>query len=283
MCVDFQVAVETMDKQIFLDEYSADQTILKYRFTTAGKDINYLLDHEYGDIYRKVIMQLPESFRRKGLRILEFGCGAGMNLIHVASMIQQSGIPLAQACGTDFSDKLIQAARVDAAERLKPQIRDKVKFMVGRNEALIEDLSSGLGTSGAALRGSMHMVFGVNTFRYCFRIDKENETAKQIFDLLDAGGVCVNIDMNAQFRFFKSRLLRKEPVQEKQYYIPVLEEYARPFEEAGFEILTAKNFSWMPHSAGPALATVCRALGPAFDLVASRYALRSLVIARKPA
>lgn len=273
-----------MNTNIYLDEYSADQTILKYRFTTAGHGINYLLNHEYGAIYRNVITQvLPESFRRKGLRIAEFGCGAGMNLIHVASMIHESGLRLDQAYGADFSEKLIQAARVDAAERLKPQIRDKVKFMVGRNEALIDDLAAGLATSSSSLRGSMHMVFGVNTFRYCFRIDKENETAKQIYDLLDAGGVCVNIDMNAQFRFFKSRLLRKEPVQEKQYYIPVLEEYARPFAETGFEILTAKNFSWMPHSAGPALATVCRTLGPAFNLVASRYALRSLVIARKPA
>jgi hypothetical protein len=89
--------------------------------------------------------------------------------------------------------------------------------------------------------------------------------------------------MNAQFRFFKSRLLRKEPIQEKQYYIPVLEEYARPFAEAGFEIVTAKNFSWMPHSAGPALSAFCRTVGPAFNVVASRYALRSLVVARKPA
>jgi SAM-dependent methyltransferase len=272
-----------MNSKIFLDEYSADKTILKYRFTTAGHGISYLLEHEYGDIYRKVITQLlPESFRRQGLRILEFGCGAGMNLIHLAATIHRSGIPLVQAYGTDFSDKLIQAARVDAAERLNPEIRDKVKFLVARNEAVIDDLADGLLASPASLRGSLHLIVGVNTFRYCFRIDKENETARQIHELLAPGGVCVNIDMNAQFRFFKSRLLRKEPVQEKQYYIPVLEEYARPFSETGFEIVTAKNFSWMPHSAGPALAAFCKAMTPAFNVVASRYAMRSLVVAQKP-
>ena len=268
---------------IFLDEYSADAALLKYRGETAGHGISYLLDHDYGDIYRDVLQKrLPESFRQKGVRLLEFGCGAGMNLIHVASMVHQMGIPLDRAYGTDFSEKLIGAARADAAKYLKPATREKVHFAVARNEALIDDLAAGLNTGRESLLASFSMIFGVNTFRYCYRMDKENESARQLFDLLAKGGICVMIDMNAQFRFFRSQLRREEQVQDKQFYIPALEEYARPFADAGFRILDARNFSWMPHSAGPAMVAVCRALAPALNTVASRYALRSLVIAQKP-
>jgi SAM-dependent methyltransferase len=268
---------------IFLEEYSADAALLKYRAATAGHGISYLLDHDYGAIYREVLQrQVPETARRNGLRVLEFGCGAGMNLIHVAAMIDRLRLPLERAYGTDFSQRLVEAARRDAATTLKPGTREKIRFEVARNEAIIDDLAAAVGTPPSSLVGSFHMVFGVNTFRYCYRMDKENESAKQFHDLLDRGGVCVMIDMNAQFRFFRSQLKRKEQVQDKQFYIPVLEDYVRPFKAAGFRILEARNFSWMPHSAGPALSAICRMLAPSLNLLVPRYALRSLVIAKKP-
>jgi SAM-dependent methyltransferase len=267
---------------IFLDEYTADAALLKYRRETAGHGVSYLLEHDYGAIYKEVLQKTLESSRRKGVRLLEFGCGAGMNLIHVASMVERLAIPLDCAYGTDFSGKLIEAARSDAARYLKPAVREKVQFLVARNEAIIDDVASGLNVTKDTLRGSFDMVLGVNTFRYCYRIDKENESAKQLFDLLDNGGVTVMIDMNAQFRFFRSRLRRTKQVQDKQFYIPVLEEYVRPFEAAGFKILDARNFCWVPHSAGPALLAICRMLSPVLDLAASRFAIRSLVIAKKP-
>ena len=269
---------------IFLDEYSADAALLKYRGETAGHGISYLLDHDYGAIYREVLLKhLPERARKNGVRLLEFGCGAGMNLIHVTSMVQRMGIPVERAYGTDFSEKLIQAARRDATQVLKPDVRKKVEFVVARNEAIIDDLAARLNVGLDSLRGSFDMIFGVNTFRYCYRMDKETQSARQLFDLLDKGGVCVMIDMNAQFRFFRSQLRKKEQMQDKQFYIPVLEEYTRPFSEAGFQILDARNFCWMPHSAGPALAAICRMATPALNLLAPRYALRSLVVAKKPA
>jgi SAM-dependent methyltransferase len=268
---------------IFLDEYSADAALLKYRRATAGHGITYLLEHDYGAIYRRALeSHLPDSAKRRGARILEFGCGAGMNLIHVVSMLQKMGLPLDRAYGTDFSDKLLQAARSDAAQALKPEVRDKVGFLTARNELMIGDVAAGLNVRPESLTGLFHMIFGVNTFRYCYRIDKENETASQIFELLDKGGVCVMIDMNAQFRFFRSQLRHREQVQEKQYYIPKLEGYVQPFADAGFQILEARNFSWMPHSAGPALTAACRLLTPALNVVVPRYALRSLVVAKKP-
>jgi cyclopropane fatty-acyl-phospholipid synthase-like methyltransferase len=274
----------TMTQDIFLDEYSADAALKKYRRKTAGHGITYLLDHDYGAIYRRALeSQLPDTAKQKGVRLLEFGCGAGMNLIHVVSMVGRMGIPLDCAYGTDFSEKLLHAARRDATHSLKPALSDRVKFLTARNEAITKDLTEGLNVAHDALLGSFHMIFGVNTFRYCYRIDKEKETASQIFELLDAGGVCVMIDMNAQFRFFRDQLRRRVQVQEKQYYIPKLEEYARPFAEAGFQILEARNFCWIPHSAGAALTTACRLAAPALNAVAPRHALRSLVLAKKPA
>jgi hypothetical protein len=88
--------------------------------------------------------------------------------------------------------------------------------------------------------------------------------------------------MNAQFRLFRSQWRGKEPLQDKEFYIPVLEEYVRPFKAAGFQILEARNFTWVPHSAGPVLTSVCRMLTPLLNALAPRYALRSLVIAKKP-
>jgi SAM-dependent methyltransferase len=267
---------------IFLDEYSVHAALVRYRRATAGHGISYLLDHDYGSIYRKVLQKPLPNSGREGVRLLEFGCGAGMNLIHVAAMIHRMGISLDHALGTDFSPTLIQAARADAAEHLKPSVLKKVQFLVARNEVIIDDIAAGRKISSGSLRGSFDVIFGVNTFRYCYRIDRENETARDLFELLSKGGVCVMIDMNAQCRFFRSQLKRACQVQEKQFYIPILEEYVRPFAAAGFQIMEARNFCWIPHSAGPSAVMACRIVSPVLNAVASRYAFRSLVVARKP-
>ena len=47
---------------------------------------------------------------------------------------------------------------------------------------------------------------GVNTFRYCRRLDKEQSCAADIYRFLRRGGVCVNIDMNNRFPAFRSHL-----------------------------------------------------------------------------
>jgi SAM-dependent methyltransferase len=270
--------------ELFLEEYNAETAVRRYGSQTAGHGISYLLDHDYGAIYKQALQKhLPETFKQKGVRMLEFGCGAGMNLIHVAALAERLGIKVDRAVGTDFSDALIKAARSDADKLLSPGARKKVDFQVARNEMIIDDLAKGMQASPNSLPGTFHFIFGVNTFRYCHRLDKENESAKQLFDLLAKGGICVIIDMNAQFPLFRSKLRSGRDKNDKQFYIPVLEEYVRPVKEAGFEILAAKNFCWVPHSAGPALATACRMLTPVLDLVVPRYGMRSLVIARRPA
>ena len=88
--------------------------------------------------------------------------------------------------------------------------------------------------------------------------------------------------MNNRFPVFRSKLKGTvtDPVEA---YVPTLEEYTSPFKSAGFDILQKKNFCWIPHSAGRALTYGCLLLSPFFNLIASSRAMRSLVVARKPA
>ena len=89
------------------------------------------------------------------------------------------------------------------------------------------------------------------------------------------------IDMNRKFPAFRSKLRNSKTVPETERYLPSLEEYASPFESVGLEILRKENFCWIPHSASPALTTICRFLTPALNVFAKPFAMRSLVISRK--
>src|SRR6188508_1622734 len=132
-------------KDIFLEEYNSPEAVAKYSKTTAGSGISYLLEHEYGSIYLDVLRKyVAKSAGHDGARILEFGCGAGMNVLHMVSLLQRSGIPLKDAFGTDFSKALINAANQAADDELSNDKRDRVRFLWGRNESLIEDLAAGL-------------------------------------------------------------------------------------------------------------------------------------------
>jgi SAM-dependent methyltransferase len=267
--------------EAFLAEYSTESAVRKYAKHTAGLGINYLLDHEYGDIYRRVLREYIAAPLTDGIRLLEFGCGAGMNLLHCLGLLQRAGISLAQAYGADFSERLVSEARREASTL--PEGRSgRVQFMVARNECLIDDMSSALRLPAATLAGTFQMIIGVNTFRYCYRLGLGGGCARQIFDLLAPGGVCVMIDMNNKFPMFRTRMKDKLTRPKEQWYLPKLAEYAAPFAETGFQVLERKNFCWIPHSAGPRLLTVCRVLTPALNTVVPSFAMRSLVISRKP-
>ncbi len=76
----------------FLEEYSSEDSLRRYTKETAGQGISYLLDHDYGDIYFSVIEnQIPKSRIQKGIRVWEFGCGAGMNLLFLVGDIGTPG------------------------------------------------------------------------------------------------------------------------------------------------------------------------------------------------
>jgi SAM-dependent methyltransferase len=268
----------------FLAEYSMEQTIRKYTRKTAGHGISYLLDHEYGKIYLESIERyIPQSRRRTGIRLWEFGCGGGMNLLHLVSLLGRQGIKLDFACGTDFSAALIAAARFEANEYTPEDQLNKVQFTVASNEDLVEEGAKGLGINKDELLGSFDLVFGVNTIRFCHRLNNVDRCAGDIWGLLREGGVCIIIDMNCGFPAFRSRLREWPKKSDQLTFLPTLDEYARPFSSAGFEILRKENFCWIPHSAGPALTHCCRLLSPFLSRVASSRAMRSLVIARKHA
>jgi SAM-dependent methyltransferase len=266
----------------FLEEYGSEDAVRKYSSETAGYGINYLLHHDYANVYLDAVNSYLRTSPQRPLRILEFGCGAGMNVITLVSLLEARGIRVECAYGTDFSSRLVESARREVKMNLPPELAKKVGFCVARNELLAEELAAGIGKSLPELYGFFDLIIGVNTFRYCHRLGKEQDCASDIYRLLRPGGVCVNIDMNNGFPAFRSRL-RGTVEDPAENYLPTLKEYAAPFKGAGFEIKTKKNFCWIPHSAGHGLTLGCRILSPFLNLVASSRAMRSLVIARKPA
>ena len=268
---------------VFYQEYTSDDAIRKYSKATAGYGISYLLSHDYGNVYRDALQHLSPDIRKRGIRMLEFGCGAGMNVINIIAMLQQEGIPVLQAYGTDFSPVLIDTAKREAANYLPKESKSVLEFHVAKNETLVDDLVAA-GQSRTALEGSFHFILGVNTFRYCHRAGKQLDCAKDIFRLLVPGGICVNIDMSDRFPAFRSAVKNRfRSHKEEECYLPSLEEYSSPFANAGFEVLRREHFCWVPHSAGPFMCVVLRALTPVLNAVARSRAMRSLVVARKPA
>jgi len=266
----------------FVEEYGSDAAIRKYTSETAGYGINYLLDHEYAQIYLGAIESHLKTSPPRPLCLLEFGCGGGMNIIRLVALLEKRGMPVECAYGTDFSPRLIEAAQRESKALLPPGLAEKLNFHAARNERLLADLAERRGRPAEDLLGYFDLIIGVNTLRYCHRFKNENDCAADIFKMLRPGGVCVNIDMNDRFPAFRSKL-RGQDQDPVESYLPTLEEYAAPFQKAGFEILKKGNFCWIPHSAGRALTACCRLASPILNLAARSRAMRSLVVARKPA
>ena len=266
----------------FIEEYNSEQNIKKYARETAGYGISYLLEHDYGDLYLEVLDKyIPKTRLRSGIRLWEFGCGGGMNLIRLISLMDRRGIAWECAYGTDFSEPMIEAAKREAMECLTPTQNAKVRFSVSRNESLIKDLTKGTAISERTLLKSFDVMVGVNTIRYNHRLMNERECVGDIFSLLSDGGVCIVIDMNDKFPAFRSRLRKRHQQEDRAYYLPSLEEYARPFSAAGFELLKKENFCWVPHSAGRGLTMVMKTLTPVLAAFAPSRAMRSMLVSRK--
>jgi SAM-dependent methyltransferase len=264
----------------FLEEYGSEDAVRKYSTGTAGFGINYLLRNDYAKVYLGVINSYLRTSPPRPVRLLEFGCGAGMNIITLVSLLEEKGIPVECAYGTDFSERLVKSAIEEAKANLAPDLAKKLSFHVARNERLVEDLAAARGKPAKELLGFFDLIVGVNTFRYCHRLGKERDCAADLYRMLRPGGVCVNIDMNHQFPAFRSHL-KHSAEDPAECYLPTLEEYASPFKTAGFEIIRKENFCWIPHSAGRALTLCCRLATPMLNLLARNRAMRSLVIGRK--
>jgi SAM-dependent methyltransferase len=270
------------DLDVYLDEYTRQEIIARYITWSAGAGIAYVLSHLYDPIYRRVIQDLvSHSPRDHNFRILEYGCGGGMNLLKLIEILQSEGAQLETAFGTDFSPPMIDAAREEAAKHLPSELNQKINYVVAGNEKLMADLARGLNQSREQLNNTFDCIVGVNTFRYAHRLQSENQCARDIFELLRPGGYSVMIDMNRYFPFFRSKLRHMFSPRTNETYIPSLKEYTRPFRDAGFKIRESRNFCWIPHSAKPGLLAVCRKLTPLLDVCCPSLAMRSLVIAQK--
>jgi SAM-dependent methyltransferase len=266
----------------FFQEYTSPEAISKYTPATAGCGIGYLLENDYKTVYLQALDLLPRPTKERGIRVLEFGCGGGMNLLHLMAILRRHGIKVERAIGTDFSPVLIEAAKREARNCLRQVELQRLDFHAARNETLLSDLSVSLKVEKPLLAGAFDFVFGVNTIRYCHDADKEVDCARDIRDLLAPGGVCVVIDMNNRFPFFRSDLKnRLRRVKEEECYVPSLEEYADPFIRTGFELVRKEHFCWIPHSAGKFLCAVTRRLSPILNVVAPSRAMRVLIVARK--
>jgi SAM-dependent methyltransferase len=275
----------TSQNDSFFREYTSHDAILKYTKATAGFGISYLLDHDYKAVYLDALRHLSVPTGFNGIRMLEFGCGGGMNLVHLVSVLGRDGFKVESAIGTDFSPVLIEAANREAQSYLPPSERNCVRFCVAKNETLHDELSAGLETEPSKLENAFHFIIGVNTIRYCHRAGKQLDCARDIFRLLTPGGVCVVIDMNDRFPAFRSALknkLRDTKDREEECYLPSLAEYTEPFSQTGFEILRSEHFCWIPHSAGRLMTGLLGPLSPVLNRIAGSRAMRSLVVAKKP-
>ncbi len=211
--------MQSMDAAFF-DEYTSHDAILKYTRATAGYGISHLLDHDYRDVYYQALDLLPAFPKGRGIRVLEFGCGAGMNLVHFTSILKGKGIPLERAVGTDFSPVLIDAAKREAQAYLTGDDQRKVEFHVAKNETLVQDLADAAGLERSRLSGSFDFILGVNTIRYCHRGGREVDCARDIMELLTPGSICVVIDMNDRFPAFRSALKNRfRTVNEEECYL----------------------------------------------------------------
>ena len=268
---------------VYLDEYTREDIIARYVSKTAGAGIAYVLTHVYAPIYAGAIKDLTaDRPKQHRFRVLEYGCGGGMNLLKIVQLLRAEHAELEMAYGADFSSPMIAAARREAMQHLPADLNAKLTYAVANNETLSTDLGRALSVAPEQLRGTFDLIVGVNTVRYCHRLHKESESARDLFQLLSPGGWSIMIDMNRHFPFFRSKLRNMFKRRSMETYVPSLAEYTQPFAAAGFVVKQSRNFCWIPHSANSGLLWLGRLLTPVLDFCCSRFAMRSLVVAQKP-
>src|SRR5262249_44729078 len=100
----------TLETEVYLQEYTRQDIIERYIRQSAGSGIAYALAHVYAPVYlrifRRCIAECPKEHR---FRILEYGCGGGMNLLKLVELLQSQGAQLDRAYGTDFSPPMVDA------------------------------------------------------------------------------------------------------------------------------------------------------------------------------
>lgn len=78
----------------FLDEYVSEDAVRKYTTETAGYGITYLLRNDYARVYLNVVNSCLQAKKGRPLRLLEFGCGGGMNITRLVSLMEERQFPV---------------------------------------------------------------------------------------------------------------------------------------------------------------------------------------------
>ena len=267
------------------DEYDADETILRYRRATAGEGINHLLKESYGPLLLEATRDVPRATNGEAVRIVEFGCGAGMAIQHLLELLRREHVDVELAVGADFVPAMIDAANRELDEFGDEWMKQRLRFVVATNEDLAEQIAAGLQESTDGLAGSFHLALGVNTFRYPVRHGTARRAAAQLELLLRPGGRVVVIDMNDRFPYGLKPKRNENggrfPYSFGTAELPTLDGYAAPFRDGDFDVLRKEHFSWIPHSARGIRFRLMRAAAPVLNRVVPDRAMRSLVIARR--
>src|SRR5215470_5701839 len=112
----------------FLEEYGSEDAVRKYTTCTAGYGINYLLRNDYAKVYLQAVNSYLRPASSRPLRLLEFGCGGGMNIIHLVSSLEQKVICIDRAHGRDFAERLVESAVHEPKAFLPADLVKKVSF-----------------------------------------------------------------------------------------------------------------------------------------------------------
>src|SRR4029078_13264765 len=101
-------------------------------------------------------------------------------------------------------------------------MRTRVDSLWAQSEQPASRLAADTNITEAKLHNTFHFIIGVNTFRYCYRLGKAEDCARDVYKLLKPGGVCVMIDMNNKFRAFRTLLRDRLTRPKEEYYLPTL-------------------------------------------------------------
>jgi SAM-dependent methyltransferase len=264
--------------------YDTEDAVSRYRPASAGEGISYLLPTLYGSAFKDAARDARRETGAPALRLLEFGCGAGMASQYLVEALRHEGIDVDIAIGADFVPRMVEAATQELERSASHWARNRLRYLVARNEQLGPDLANCLGQRLEAIAGTFHLAVGVNTFRYSVRHDGARELVEQLELLLAPGGRVVAIDMNDRFPYgLKPR--RGSAALPIRFgmpgRLPTLDEYARPFSNGAFDVLRKEHFAWIPHSANGLRFQLARAVAPILDRLIPDRAMRSLIVARR--
>jgi hypothetical protein len=172
--------------------------------------------------------------------MLEFGCGGGMNLLQLVSVLGRHSFNIESAIGTDFSPVVIQAAKKEAQSYLIPGERSHVRFCVAKNETLLEDLSAGLGQELSKLENSFHFIIGVNTNPLLPSRRKAVRLRTRHFPPARTGRSLCGDRHERPLSRFSQQLEEQASCQQatgRRVLPPSLQEYTAPFQQVGIPLV----------------------------------------------